>query len=398
MTAFRTLDQIGDLRGKRVLVRVDLNVPMAGGKVTDATRIERVRPTITELSDKGAKVILLAHFGRPKGGPDPEFTLAPVAVATADIVGRPVAFVEDCIGEKVAGAIFAMQPGDIALLENTRFHRGEEKNDVAFTAELAKNGDIFVNDAFSAAHRAHCSTEGLAQLLPAFAGRTMQAELEALEKGLGNPARPVVAIVGGAKVSTKIDLLMNLVKRVDMLVIGGGMANTFLAARGTNVGKSLCEHELADTAKQIMIEAASSNCALVLPVDGVVAKEFKAGAASETVEISAVPADGMILDLGPKTVEAVTRSIDRAATLVWNGPLGAFEIEPFDRATVAAAKHAARRTIEGGLVSVAGGGDTVAALNQADVLDEFTYVSTAGGAFLEWMEGKPLPGVEVLKV
>jgi phosphoglycerate kinase len=398
MTAFRTLDQIGDVRGKRVLVRVDLNVPMADGKVTDATRIERVRPTITELSDKGAKVVLLAHFGRPKGGPDPQFTLAPVAVATADIVGRPVAFVEDCVGEKVAGAIFAMQPGDIALLENTRFHKGEEKNDAAFTAELAKNGDIFVNDAFSAAHRAHCSTEGLAQLLPAFAGRTMQAELEALEKGLGNPARPVVAIVGGAKVSTKIDLLMNLVKKVDMLVIGGGMANTFLAARGTNVGKSLCEHDLADTAKQIMIEAAASNCALVLPVDGVVAKEFKAGAASETVDISAVPADAMILDVGPKTVEAISRAIDRAATLVWNGPLGAFEIEPFDRATVAAAKHAAKRTIEGGLVSVAGGGDTVAALNQADVLDEFTYVSTAGGAFLEWMEGKPLPGVEVLKV
>jgi phosphoglycerate kinase len=397
MTAFRTLDQIGDVRGKRVLVRVDLNVPMADGKVTDATRIERVRPTIAELSDKGAKVVLLAHFGRPKGGPDPEFTLAPVAVATADIVGRPVAFIGDCIGEKVAGAIFAMQPGDIALLENTRFHKGEEKNDPAFTAELAKNGDIFVNDAFSAAHRAHCSTEGLAQLLPAFAGRTMQAELEALEKGLGNPARPVVAIVGGAKVSTKIDLLLNLVKKVDMLVIGGGMANTFLAARGTNVGKSLCEHDLADTARQIMIEAASSNCALVLPVDGVVAKEFKAGAASETVEISAVPDDGMILDVGPKTLEAITRSIDRAATLVWNGPLGAFEIEPFDRATMAAAKHAAKRTIEGGLVSVAGGGDTVAALNQADVLDEFTYVSTAGGAFLEWMEGKPLPGVEVLK-
>jgi phosphoglycerate kinase len=397
MAGFKTLDQIGDVRGKRVLVRVDLNVPMTGGKVTDATRIERVKPTITELSDKGAKVVLLAHFGRPKGGPDPEFTLAPVAVAAADIVGRPVAFVEDCIGEEVAGAIFAMQPGDIALLENTRFHKGEEKNDPAFAAELAKNGDIFVNDAFSAAHRAHASTEGLAHSLPAFAGRTMQAELEALEKGLGNPARPVVAIVGGAKVSTKIDLLSNLVKKVDMLVIGGGMANTFLAARGTNVGKSLCEHDLADTAKQIMIEAASSNCALVLPVDGVVAREFKAGAASETVDVSAVPADAMILDVGPKTIEAITRAIDRAATLVWNGPLGAFEIEPFDRATVAAARHAAKRTGEGGLISVAGGGDTVAALNHAGVADEFTYVSTAGGAFLEWMEGKPLPGVEVLK-
>jgi phosphoglycerate kinase len=397
MAAFKTLDEIGDIRGKRVLVRVDLNVPTADGKVTDTTRIERVKPTITELSDKGAKVVLLAHFGRPKGGPEPEFSLKPVAVATADIIGRPVAFVEDCVGEKVAGAIFAMKPGDITLLENTRFHKAEEKNDPAFSAELAKNGDVFVNDAFSAAHRAHCSTEGLAQHLPAYAGRTMQAELEALEKGLGNPARPVVAIVGGAKVSTKLDLLMNLVKRVDMLAIGGGMANTFLAARGTNVGKSLCEHDLADTAKQIMIEAASSNCALVLPVDGVVAKEFKAGAPSEVVDIAQIPADGMILDVGPKTIEAVNRAIDRAATLVWNGPLGAFEIAPFDRATVAAAKHAAKRTTEGGLISVAGGGDTVAALNHAGVADDFTYISTAGGAFLEWMEGKPLPGVEVLK-
>ncbi len=397
MAAFKTLDQIGDINGKRVLVRVDLNVPMADGKVTDATRIERIVPTILELSDKGAKVIMLAHFGRPKGGPEPEFSLAPVAVAAADIIGRPVAFIPDCIGEEVQGAIFAMQPGDIALLENTRFHKGEEKNDPAFTEALARNGDIYVNDAFSAAHRAHCSTEGLAKYLPAYAGRTMQAELEALEKGLGNPARPVVAIVGGAKVSTKIDLLTNLVKKVDMLVIGGGMANTFLAARGTNVGKSLCEHDLADTAKQIMIEAASSGCALVLPLDGVVAREFKAGAASEVVDIAAVPDDAMILDVGPKTIEAINRAIDRAATLVWNGPLGAFEIEPFDRGTVAAARHAARRTAEGGLVSVAGGGDTVAALNQADVADEFTYVSTAGGAFLEWMEGKPLPGVEVLK-
>lgn len=397
MAAFKTLDEIGDIRGKRVLVRVDLNVPTADGKVTDATRIERVKPTITELSDKGAKVVLLAHFGRPKGGPEAEFSLKPVAVAAADIFGRPVAFVEDCVGEKVAGAIFAMKPGDITLLENTRFYKAEEKNDPAFSAELAKNGDFYVNDAFSAAHRAHCSTEGLARHLPAYAGRTMQAELEALEKGLGNPARPVVAIIGGAKVSTKLDLLMNLVKKVDMLVIGGGMANTFLAARGTNVGKSLCEHDLAETAKQIMIEAASANCALVLPVDGVVAKEFKAGAASEVLDIANIPADGMILDLGPKTTEAVNRAIDRAPTLVWNGPLGAFEIAPFDKATVAAARHAAKRTREGGLISVAGGGDTVAALNHAGVADDFTYVSTAGGAFLEWMEGKPLPGVEVLK-
>jgi len=397
MAGFKTLDVIGEVKGKRVLVRVDLNVPVADGKVTDATRIERVAPTITELSDKGAKVILLAHFGRPKDGPTPEFSLEPIARATADVIGRPVGFAADCIGEKAAATIGAMKDGDIVLLENTRFHKGEEKNDPAFAQALAKNGDIFVNDAFSAAHRAHASTEGLAHILPAFAGRTMQAELEALEKGLGDPARPVIAIVGGAKVSTKIDLLMNLVKKVDALVIGGGMANTFLAARGTSVGKSLCEHDLAGTAKQIMIEAATAGCAIILPSDGVVAKEFKAGASNETVAIEAVPDDGMILDVGEKTIETVNQWIDRAATLVWNGPLGAFEIAPFDKATVAAARHAARRTGEGKLVSVAGGGDTVAALNHAGVADDFTYVSTAGGAFLEWMEGKELPGVQVLK-
>ncbi len=397
MAAFRTLDEIGDVKGRRVLVRVDLNVPMADGKVTDATRIERVAPTIKELSDKEAKVVLLAHFGRPKGAPEAEFSLEPVARATSDIIGRQVAFAPDCVGEIAEGAIFSMKPGDILLLENTRFHKGEEKNDPAFVEALARDGDIYVNDAFSAAHRAHASTEGLARKLPAFAGRTMQAELEALEKGLGNPTRPVVAIVGGAKVSTKIDLLMNLVKRVDALVIGGGMANTFLAARGTDVGKSLCEHDLAETAKQIMIEAAGAGCAIILPTDGVVAKEFKAGAASETMPVATIPADGMILDVGPKTIQAVIDWIDRAATLVWNGPLGAFEIAPFDRATVAAAKHAAARTRAGKLVSVAGGGDTVAALNHAGVADDFTYVSTAGGAFLEWMEGKALPGVEALK-
>jgi len=397
VAGFKTLDDIGDIKGKRVLVRVDLNVPTADGKVTDTTRIERIAPTITELSDREAKVVLLAHFGRPKGGPEPEFSLEPIARATAEVIGRPVAFAAETIGEKAQGAVFSMKPGDILLLENTRFDKREEKNDPAFTAELAKNGDIFVNDAFSAAHRAHSSTEGLAHLLPAFAGRTMQAELEALEKGLGKPVKPVIAIVGGAKVSTKIDLLMNLVKKVDALVIGGGMANTFLAARGTDVGKSLCEHDLADTARQIMIEAASSGCAIILPVDGVVAKEFKAGAANQTVAIDAVPADGMILDVGPKTIDAINAWIDRARTLVWNGPLGAFEIEPFDKATVAAAKHAARRTKAGELVSVAGGGDTVAALNHAGVADDFTYISTAGGAFLEWMEGKALPGVEVLK-
>jgi phosphoglycerate kinase len=396
MAGFRTLDAIGDVKGKRVLVRVDLNVPVADGKVTDATRIERVAPTITELADKGARVVLLAHFGRPKDGPTPEFSLEPIARATSEVIGRPVGFAADCIGDKAAAAVGALKDGDILLLENTRFHKGEEKNDPAFTQALAANGDIFVNDAFSAAHRAHASTEGLARLMPACAGRTMQAELEALERGLGNPVRPVIAIVGGAKVSTKIDLLMNLVKKVDALVIGGGMANTFLAARGTSVGKSLCEHDLAGTAKQIMIEAATAGCAIVLPSDAVIAREFKAGAANEVVPVEAVPDDAMILDVGPKTILTVTQWIDRAKTVVWNGPLGAFEIAPFDKATVAAALHAAQRTREGKLVSVAGGGDTVAALNHAGATEDFTYVSTAGGAFLEWMEGKQLPGVQVL--
>ncbi len=397
MAGFKTLDDIGTLSGKRVLVRVDLNVPVVDGKVSDTTRIERILPTLDELSKKGAKVVLLAHFGRPKGGPAAEFSLDPIAHAVSAMIGKPVAFAADCVGEEAADAVGRMKDGDLLLLENTRFHKGEEKNDPAFAAALAKNGDIFVNDAFSAAHRAHASTEGLAHLLPAFAGRTMQAELEALEKGLGNPAKPVVAIVGGAKVSTKIDLLMNLVQKVDALVIGGGMANTFLAARGTAVGKSLAEHDLAATAKQIMIEAATSGCAIILPSDAVVAREFKAGAANETVAIEDCPADAMILDAGDKSVDKIKEWIDRAATLVWNGPLGAFEIEPFDRATVAVARHAAERTREGKLISVAGGGDTVSALNHAGVADDFTYVSTAGGAFLEWMEGKPLPGVEVLK-
>ncbi|TYR34598.1 phosphoglycerate kinase [Mesorhizobium microcysteis] len=395
MAGFRTLDD-ADVAGKRVLVRVDLNVPAKDGEVTDATRIERVAPTIAELSDKGAKVILLAHFGRPKGEPNAEYSLAPIAKATSTVLGKPVAFAPDCIGDAAASAIAAMKDGDVLLLENTRFHKGEEKNDPDFVKALAANGDLYVNDAFSAAHRAHASTEGLARVLPAYAGRTMQAELEALEKGLGKPVKPVVAIVGGAKVSTKIDLLTNLVKKVDALVIGGGMANTFLAARGTDVGKSLCEHDLAPTAKQIMIEAASAGCAIVLPSDAVVAKEFKANAANEVVAVDAVPADGMILDVGPKTVETINHWIGRAATLVWNGPLGAFEIAPFDAATVAAAKFAAAQTKAGKLVSVAGGGDTVAALNHAGVADDFTYVSTAGGAFLEWMEGKELPGVVAL--
>ncbi len=397
MPAFKTLDDIGDVSGKRVLVRVDLNVPVKDGRVTDTTRIERVAPTIEELSDNGAKVILLAHFGRPKDGPDPALSLEPIAHACEAVLDRRVHFARDCIGKDAARAVSDLAAGDILLLENTRFHKGEEKNDPEFADALTANGDIYVNDAFSAAHRAHASTEGLAHRLPAFAGRTMQAELEALEKGLGNPSRPVAAIVGGAKVSTKIDLLMNLVRKVDALVIGGGMANTFLAARGTDVGKSLCEHDLAATAKQIMIEAAEAGCAIILPSDAVVAREFKAGAASETVAIDAVPADAMILDVGPKTIAAVNEWIDRASTLVWNGPLGAFEIEPFDTATVSVAKYAAAKSEDGRLVSVAGGGDTVAALNHAGVADDFTYVSTAGGAFLEWMEGKPLPGVEVLK-
>jgi len=393
---FKTLDDLTDIAGKRVLVRVDLNVPVKDGKVTDATRIERVVPTIRELSEKGAKVILLAHFGRPKGEPVADMSLSLIAPAVEDILDQRVHFATDCIGEKAATAIAGMNDGDILLLENTRFHKGEEKNDADFTKALAANGDIYVNDAFSAAHRAHSSTEGLAHLLPAYAGRTMQAELEALEKGLGQPVRPVVAIVGGAKVSTKIDLLMNLVKQVDALVIGGGMANTFIAARGTNVGKSLCEHDLAETAKQIMIEAAASGCAIVLPVDGVVAREFKAGAENEVVDIEAIPADAMVLDVGPKSIAAVNEWVSKAATLVWNGPLGAFEIAPFDKATVAVAKHAASRTKSGALVSVAGGGDTVSAMNHAGVVDDLTYVSTAGGAFLEWMEGKPLPGVDIL--
>jgi phosphoglycerate kinase len=396
MPSFKTLDDLGDIKGKRVLVRVDLNVPVADGKVTDTTRIERVAPTILELSDKGAKVILLAHFGRPKGGPDPEFSLKIVAPSVEAVLDRRVHVAGDCIGEAAASAVSSLDAGGILLLENTRFHKGEEKNEPDFVKALAANGDIFVNDAFSAAHRAHASTEGLAHLLPAYAGRTMQAELEALEKGLGNPARPVVAIVGGAKVSTKIDLLQNLVKKVDALVIGGGMANTFLAAQGINVGKSLCEHDLADTARAILAEAKSAGCDIVLPTDGVVAREFKANAANETVAVSAIPADAMMLDVGPDSVDAVNAWIGKASTLVWNGPLGAFEIEPFDTATVSAARHAAQETKAGKLISVAGGGDTVAALNHAGVADDFTYISTAGGAFLEWMEGKPLPGVDVL--
>ena len=397
MAAFKTLDDLQDISGQRVLVRVDLNVPVKDGKVTDYTRIERVASTIQELSSKGAKVILMAHFGRPKGKPTEGMSLEAIAPAVEQILDIRVHFASEAAGEKAAEAIANMVNGDVLLLENTRFYPGEEKNDPDFARALAENGDIYVNDAFSAAHSAHASTEGLAHLLPAYAGRTMQAELEALEKGLGKPARPVVAIVGGAKVSTKIDLLQNLVEKVDALVIGGGMANTFLAARGTDVGKSLCEHDLAETAKAIDAAAKKAGCEIVLPADGVVAKKFEAGAENEIVDIEAIPSDAMVLDVGPKTIDAVKAWITKADTLVWNGPLGAFEIEPFDKATVEAARHAAARTREGLLVSVAGGGDTVAALNHAGVAQDFTYVSTAGGAFLEWMEGKELPGVKALE-
>src|SRR5829696_5697726 len=395
MTGFRTLDQ-ADVHDKRVLLRVDLNVPVENGKVTDATRIERVAPTITELADKGGKVIILAHFGRPKG-PDPKESLKPVAAAVEQVVKRPVAFAEDCIGTKAEAAVAAMKPGDILCLENTRFHKGEEKNDPAFVAELAKLGDLWVNDAFSAAHRAHASTEGLGHKLPAYAGRTMQAELDALGKALESPTRPVIAIIGGAKVSTKIDLLENLVTKVDALVIGGGMANTFLHAIGIGVGRSLAEKDLAATAQRIIDKARDHTCAILLPVDVMVAHEFKANAPHHMYGIDAIPEDGMILDVGSQSVERINAAINDAATLVWNGPLGAFELVPFDQGTVAAARHAAARTRSGRLVSVAGGGDTVAALNHAGVAEDFTYVSTAGGAFLEWLEGKALPGVEALR-
>ncbi len=394
--SFRTLDS-ADVKSKRVLLRVDLNVPMENGVVSDATRIERVAPTIRELSDHGAKVILLAHFGRPKGGPDEANSLKPVAAAVAKQLGRPVGFASDCIGDVPAKAIAAMKDGDVILLENTRFHKGEEKNDPALVEALAKLGDLYVNDAFSAAHRAHASTEGVAHKLPAFAGRAMQAELDALTLALGNPLRPVAAIVGGAKVSSKLDLLGNLVKKVDILIIGGGMANTFLFAQGKAVGKSLCEKDLADTARAILEAAKAANCRILLPVDAVAAKEFKAHAPSRVVDVDHVAEDEMILDIGPKSIVAVEEALASTRTLVWNGPFGAFETPPFDAATNAIAKTAAYYTKSGKLKSVAGGGDTVSALNAAGVAHDMTYVSTAGGAFLEWMEGKALPGVEALR-
>lgn len=395
MTSFKTLDQ-ADLAGKRVLVRVDLNVPMENGEIADATRIERILPTIREIASKGGKVILLAHFGRPKGR-DPKESLKPVAAALSRHLGQPVAFADDCIGDAATAAAAAMRAGDVLCLENTRFHAGEEKNDPGFIDALTANGDIYVNDAFSAAHRAHASTEGLARRLPAYAGRTMQAELEALSAGLGRPTRPVMAIVGGAKVSTKLDLLGNLVKKVDVLVIGGGMANTFLAARGLDVGKSLCEKDLVATAREIEIKAKASSCEIMLPVDALAAKEFKANPAHRVAAIADIKADEMILDAGPQSTAAVIAKLAGMKTLVWNGPFGAFEMPPFDAATVEVARAVAALTKAGKLVSVAGGGDTVSAMNHAGIADDLTYVSTAGGAFLEWMEGKVLPGVAALE-
>ena len=392
--AWKTLDDM-DLAGKRVLVRVDINVPVEDGVVTDTTRIDRIVPTVADIRAKGGTPVLLAHFDRPKGKVVPEMSLRQVLPALETALGLPVAFVE-FIGADARAALADLPAGSVALVENLRFHPGEEKNDPAFAAELAALGDIFCNDAFSAAHRAHASTEGLAHLLPACAGRLMAEELAALDAALGTPVRPVVAVVGGAKVSTKLDLLANLVTKVDALVIGGGMANTFLAAQGVAVGKSLCEHDLADTARDILGRAQAAGCRIVLPVDIVVAREFKAGAASEVLPVAACPADAMILDAGPDSVAQVARVLEASRTLVWNGPLGAFEIAPFDAGTVAAARKAAELTQAGRLTSVAGGGDTVAALNQAGVAGDFTYVSTAGGAFLEWMEGKVLPGVAAL--
>lgn len=393
MTAFRTLDDIGDVAGKRALVRVDLNVPMADGAVTDDTRLRAHVPTITELSDAGAKVLLLAHFGRPKGEYKPEFSLKPVVPALADVLGRDVTFMERPSGEAIAD----LADGSVVVIENTRYAPGEEKNDPGMAKAIAGFGDLYVNDAFSVSHRAHMSTEGLTHYLPSYAGRAMEAELKALEAALGNPEHPVAAVVGGAKVSTKLAVLEHLVTRVDHLIIGGGMANTFLAARGVDVGKSLCEHDLTDTAVAILEAADRAECTVHLPYDVVVAKEFAANPPTRTVNVHDVAADEMILDIGPAAVEALADVLKTCRTIVWNGPLGAFETPPFDAATVALAQTAAALTREGSLVSVAGGGDTVAALNHAGASDDFTFISTAGGAFLEWMEGKELPGVKALQ-
>ena len=394
--AYNNLDDM-DLSGKRVLVRVDINVPMNEGHVTDATRIEKIAPTITDILAAGGTPILLAHFGRPKGVRNLEMSLEPLAPIIEDTLGAPVIFVADCIGAAPAAAIEAAPQGSVVLCENTRFHAGEEKNDPALAQAMAALGDIYCNDAFSAAHRAHASTEGVARLMPSCAGRLMEAELKALDAALGTPLAPVAAVVGGAKVSTKLDLLKNLIHKVDHLIIGGGMANTFLAAQGINVGKSLAEHDMTDTAREIMAAADEAGCSILLPSDVVIAREFAAHAENEIVAADACPADAMILDAGPQTVVAIHEVLSQSRTLIWNGPLGAFEIEPFDMATVAAARAAAELTASHGLVSVAGGGDTVAALNHAGVAPIFSYISTAGGAFLEWMEGKTLPGVAALE-
>ena len=399
MAKFRTLDDLGDLTGKVALVRVDLNLPMQDGSVTDDTRVRASAPTILELAEKGAKVLLLAHFGRPKGERVSTMSVSMTLDAVQAVLGKEVMFVPEVAGDVVKQAIGILRPGDIAMLENTRFWKGEEKNDPELARAIAANGDIYVNDAFSAAHRAHASTEGLAHLLPAYAGRSMEAELKALDAALGEPVRPVAAVVGGAKVSSKLDVLTHLVTQVDHLIIGGGMANTFLAARGVNVGKSLCEHDLAATAEGILEAAEKSGCTVHLPYDVVVAKEFAPNPASLRIcNVHEVAADEMILDVGPQAVEALADVLKTCRTLVWNGPLGAFETVPFDAATVALAKSAAALTREGALVSVAGGGDTVAALNHAGAAADFTYISTAGGAFLEWMEGKELPGVKALEI
>ena len=395
MADFNILEDF-DVAGKRVLVRLDLNVPMADGKVTDLTRIERSAPTVRELSDLGGRVVVLAHFGRPKGERNAELSLRPIAAAFSEVLNQPVTFADDCIGPTAAKVVDALGNGDVALLENLRFHKGEEKNDPAFVKALADLGDLYVNDAFSAAHRAHASTAGLAGLLPNMAGRLMQAELEALNAALGNPTRPVAALVGGAKVSTKLDVLQNLVAKVDTLIIGGGMANTFLFAQGKAVGASLCEKDLAGTARDILTKAEASGCTVVLPTDVVVAREFKAGAACEAVSADMCPADAMILDIGPAAIAELELRLASVRTLVWNGPMGAFEIEPFDAGTNAVARAAAAATKAGTMVTVAGGGDTVAALAKAGAVDSFSYVSTAGGAFLEWLEGRELPGVAAL--
>ncbi|MCW5698722.1 MAG: phosphoglycerate kinase [Rhodospirillales bacterium] len=396
MTTFRTIDDL-DVAGKRVLVRADLNVPMKDGKVTNTTRIDRTVPTLLELADKGAKVIVLSHLGRPKGKKNPEFTLQPVADSLAAIAGRPVAFAGDCIGPEAKEVADAMKNGDLAMFENVRFYAEEEKNDEGFAKQLAENGDILISDAFSCSHRAHASVEALARILPSAAGRLMQAELEALEGALENPQRPAAALVGGAKISTKLDVLGNLLGRVDQIIIGGAMANTFLAAKGANVGKSLCEHDMLDAAREVMAKAGKSGCEIVLPDDAVVAAEFAEGAASDTVSVNSVPSDKMILDVGPAAIADLKKRLAGLKTIMWNGPLGAFEVKPFDTATNAVAQEAAKLTQAGQLLSVAGGGDTVAALQNAGAADGFSYISTAGGAFLEWIEGKTLPGVAVLK-